>query len=372
MNNLSNKSVSIIGGGIFGCEIAIALDSVGISVNLFEMNSNFLIGASKNNQNRLHLGFHYPRDIKTGYQCVNGFDRFSKKYEKAIFKNFKNAYFISDKNSKTSVKDYYQFCKKLGVDYIKIKSNDFPLQVNGAQNGILCNEYVYDTEILRDLINKKIKKSRIKVFLNHRVQNAKKNLDKTFSVFSEDGSEIKSNFLINTTYSDINRITKKLNFPLQKNLYEYTVVPIVDLKLPSIGITIMDGPFTSLLPYGKTGKFLIYHVDKSVIKSEVNEILNLNWLYPNKSPFLEIDKRDYFYELINECSTFFPFIKSAKLMDFLEGPRMVLANKDHSDERPSLIQNYENQYFTVFSGKIDHSVLISEEFKAKILNLIKK
>ena len=41
MNNLSNKSVSIIGGGIFGCEIAIALDSVGISVNLFEMNSNF-------------------------------------------------------------------------------------------------------------------------------------------------------------------------------------------------------------------------------------------------------------------------------------------------------------------------------------------
>lgn len=118
MNNLSNKSVSIIGGGIFGCEIAIALDSVGISVNLFEMNSNFLIGASKNNQNRLHLGFHYPRDIKTGYQCVDGFDRFSKKYEKAIFKNFKNAYFISDKNSKTSVKDYYQFCKKLGVDYI--------------------------------------------------------------------------------------------------------------------------------------------------------------------------------------------------------------------------------------------------------------
>ena len=42
----------------------------------------------------------------------------------------------------------------------------------------------------------------------------------------------------------------------------------------------------------ETGNFLIYHVDKSVIKSEVSEILNLNWLYPNKSPFLEIDKRD--------------------------------------------------------------------------------
>ena len=133
----------------------------------------------------------------------------------------------------------------------------------------------------------------------------------------------------------------------------------------------MDGPFTSLLPYGKTGNFLIYHVDKSVIKSEVNEILDLNWLYPQKSPFVEIDKKDYFYELINACSIFFPFIKSAKLINFLEGPRMVLANKDHSDERPSLIQSYENSYFTVYSGKIDHSVLISEELKDKILNLIK-
>ena len=31
MNNLKNKNVSIIGGGIFGCEIAI-LDSVGIGL----------------------------------------------------------------------------------------------------------------------------------------------------------------------------------------------------------------------------------------------------------------------------------------------------------------------------------------------------
>ena len=61
------------------------------------MNSNLLIGASKNNQNRLHLGFHYPRDIKTGYQCIEGFDTFSKKYKMAIFKDFKNAYFISEK-----------------------------------------------------------------------------------------------------------------------------------------------------------------------------------------------------------------------------------------------------------------------------------
>ena len=34
-----------------------------------------------NNQNRLHLGFHYPRDIETGIQSIRGFDLFKNKYK---------------------------------------------------------------------------------------------------------------------------------------------------------------------------------------------------------------------------------------------------------------------------------------------------
>jgi len=53
-------------------------------------------------------------------------------------------------------------------------------------------------------------------------------------------------------------------------------------------------------------------------------------------------------------------LKNSKLIDFLEGPRMVLPRSDHSDARPSLITE-TNNYIEVFSGKIDHSIWVAEE-----------
>ena len=35
-------------------------------------------GASSNNTNRLHLGYHYPRDLNTAQQCKKGFELFLK------------------------------------------------------------------------------------------------------------------------------------------------------------------------------------------------------------------------------------------------------------------------------------------------------
>ena len=56
-------NIVVIGCGIFGAEIALKVSSMGLSVKVFEANDDILLGASMNNQNRLHLGFHYPRDI---------------------------------------------------------------------------------------------------------------------------------------------------------------------------------------------------------------------------------------------------------------------------------------------------------------------
>jgi len=361
------KKVAVIGGGIFGSEIALSLDKCGYEVSLFEMNKELLEGASKNNQNRLHLGFHYPRNIETGLQCVKGFQKFNNRYSDAIFKDFKNAYFISNYNSKVTIKEYLTFCKKLNIDFKKIKSTDFPVQILAADNGIVCKEYVYDTSLLKKIIKNKIKDTNINIFLNTKIENVKFIKDENFCIKLSNEELFYADILINTTYSDLNRLTNKLNYPIKKNLYEYTVVPIIELDIPKVGITIMDGPFTSILPYGKTNNFLLYHVDKSVIASEVSYMMNEAWLFKNSSPFSKMKKTKYFSEILNECSKFFPFLKFSKLVGFLEGPRMVLANKDDTDERPSFIQNYDNRYFTVFSGKIDHSVWVSEEIN-KLIN----
>ena len=55
----------IIGGGIFGCLVALELSYLKRKVIILEQNSSLMIGATLNNQNKLHLGYHYPRDLNT-------------------------------------------------------------------------------------------------------------------------------------------------------------------------------------------------------------------------------------------------------------------------------------------------------------------
>ena len=65
--------ISIFGGGIFGLTIFIFLRKKGFNCYLFEKEKRLLAGASTKNLNRVHLGYHYPRDKETVYQSKKGF-----------------------------------------------------------------------------------------------------------------------------------------------------------------------------------------------------------------------------------------------------------------------------------------------------------
>ena len=56
--------IAIIGAGFFGATAALKLSKYH-DVDLFEKKKDILNGASKINQFRFHLGFHYPRSKKT-------------------------------------------------------------------------------------------------------------------------------------------------------------------------------------------------------------------------------------------------------------------------------------------------------------------
>ena len=70
--------IAIIGAGFFGSTIALKL-SEHHTVHLYEKENNILNGASKVNQFRFHMGFHYPRsqrtikEIKSSYKLFLNF-----------------------------------------------------------------------------------------------------------------------------------------------------------------------------------------------------------------------------------------------------------------------------------------------------------
>jgi len=354
------KRVAVVGCGIFGASVALKLQSAGFDVVVFEKKNEILKGASLNNQNRLHLGFHYPRDDETAQQCIAGFQRFMDAYPESIASSFPNAYFIASEGSYTEPEDYIDFCSRNKLAYDLVTSSNFMVDVRGTSLGVLSKERVYDSKILAELIAKKISLKQIDLKLSSFVsalvyENGK-------YLLSVNGKQdLHFDAVVNCSYADINRLTSQLGYEVNSHQYEYTVVPIVKTNLPRVGITIMDGPFMTLLPFGKGADSLLYHVENTVIARETALHLNPDWLDESRNPFADIDENEFFFSMREKCAQYIPAVASAKLIGFLHRPRMVLAKKDDTDARPSLINRYGENYFTVFSGKIDHCMWVADD-----------
>jgi len=69
-------AAAVIGGGFFGCSLALALRARGERVTLLEREANLMVRASANNQARVHGGYHYPRSILTGLRSRLNYPRF--------------------------------------------------------------------------------------------------------------------------------------------------------------------------------------------------------------------------------------------------------------------------------------------------------
>lgn len=122
----------------------------------------------------------------------------------------------------------------------------------------------------------------------------------------------------------------------------------------------MDGPFMTVLPFGKSNEYLLYAVEGSVVARQTCELLPEEWLNPLTAPLANMDRAAHFEAMISSCARFVPSLSSAKVTGYLEGPRMVLARNDATDARPSLINSYSDRYVTVYSGKVDHSIWVAE------------
>lgn len=368
MNTRLNKiRVGIIGCGIFGSEVALLLSQSGFSVSVIESKEEILQGASGNNLNRVHVGFHYPRDLETAKQAYQCYDEFRKKYSSCVNADFLNSYFIANEGSLTSPDRFIEFCKQLGAPHKVVNSREFPLLVTGADDGIVCEESVYDFGSMRQLILEKFVEQGVQIITGNGVARLSKK-DDCYSIELSNGDAINADVVINTSYADINRLSNQIAIELDEMQYEYTVIPIIEAEMPRVGVTIMDGPFTSILPRGSSGEFLLYHVDHSVIASEVGYQINSDWLSPETGPFYKTNKLEYFSKMIELCSQFIPALKNAKLCGFLEGPRIVQSKKESTDARPSVVKfNNNDSYVSILSGKVDSSIWVARNIQSRLL-----
>lgn len=360
-------NVAVIGGGVFGSLTALELATAGHAVTLFERNQGLMEGASHNNQNRLHLGFHYPRDDETAQQCRRGFSRFLEEFSPCVLGNFTNAYFLASEGSLTTPAAFLAFCARHQLEHRAVDLAAFRPRVQGVDLGVLTGEVVYDSGLLRGLIANRLRRSRVLLRLGATIGGIARRGSLGFELALGGGRREVFDGVVNCTYAANNLLTQKLGHPVETRQYEYTAVAIISLDWPlPTGITILDGPFMTVLPFGRTGRYLLYHVRHMVIARDESPLLDPSWLDASTSPFAAVDKQAWFARLVESCGEFVPDLRGARLEGILQGPRMVLAGREDTDARPSIVTAHEPGYLTVFSGKIDHCVRAAEEVAATL------
>ena len=363
------SKVAVIGCGIFGATTALKLKSDGHDVTLFERLSAPLTGASHNNQNRLHLGFHYPRDSETARQSIRGISAFEAAFPECIVSGFPSAYFIAAQGSQTTPVNYLAFCDALGLKYRVIEPSQFEPKVQNAALGILTEEAVYDSALLRKHLHRCLREADLSVQFGTEAIAAKESWGQITLTLHDSKGDVRADtfdVVVNATYANISRLTGSLGLPLVERQYEYVVIPIIEAPFGRTGITVMDGNFMSVLPFGASNFHLLYHVEHSVIARSVGYHAEDAWLNMVTSPFSYFHAEALFQRMREAACQFVPALADARLVNVLRGTRVVLASRDDTDARPSIIEHPRPGYFSIFSGKVNHCLWVADEIAAAI------
>ena len=348
------KKIGIIGAGLFGITTYLLLKQKGYDCTLFEKNKNILSGASTNNLNRVHFGYHYPRDNETAKQSTKGYASFKKFYSSAIVEKFDNYYFIAN-SSKVSFRKYLNFCKKNKLKFKKVKLEKFSLKNKHLQGGIKVNEPIYDWKKIVQNISiklKSIKKNNIK--FNEEVK--KIIIDKKFTLKTNKNNYV-YDVIIDASYESSNRISSKIS-KNTKNIYQKVIVYEFILKnFKRMGLALMDGEFFSYLPKGESNKHILYHVKHSVLKSRISKEFPLKW---NSEKITKKQIEKSIYKILNHVNYYFPDLEIKLTKKYFISPRVFPINQEKTDKRVSKIIKIRKGYYKIFSAKVDHCVDIAK------------
>ncbi|MCI8892565.1 MAG: FAD-binding oxidoreductase [Eubacterium sp.] len=252
----------IIGAGLYGLYAALFCCQKGRKVIVLECDSAPFQRATWINQARVHQGYHYPRSISTAMRSAGYFERFHHDYDFCINREFEQIYATSGKYSWSDGKQFQDFCKAAHIPCEELHPGSY--FKNGMCDGVFrTREYTYDAAILRDYFLEQLANYPNAVRIEYGVRiNEIGTTGRLYHISTENGGAYESGFVLNAAYAGTNQILAMAGFEKFKIKYELCEIILCDVneKLKHLGFTVMDGPFFSIMPFGKTG----YHSLTSV------------------------------------------------------------------------------------------------------------
>lgn len=355
----------IIGAGLYGLYSALFSGQRNERILVLECDPTPFRRATYINQARVHQGYHYPRSISTAMKSAGYFERFNKDYDFCINREFNKIYAISNQYSWSDGKQFKDFCNAANIPCEELHPERF-FKKRMCDGAFLTREYTYDAMILKNyLLEKLTPLKNVQIKYGITIKGIEK-LQDTYAIYTDYG-QYKTGFLLNATYAGTNQILAMVGYEKFGIKYELCEIILCDVndKLKQYGFTVMDGPFFSIMPFGKTGLHSLTSVTFTPHITSYESV-----------PTFDCQKRSngfcstFRLGNCNDCSakpeTAFPYMEnlakkylrdefSFTYKNSLFSMKPILVSSEIDDSRPTVIRTYSKNptFVGVLSGKIN-------------------
>ena len=354
----------IFGAGAFGLHAATLLLAKGLRVAIVDVADRPLTRASLINQARVHNGYHYPRSAYTALRSAHYYDRFVRDFPRAINRQFRAMYAIAAEGTYASAADFERFCSTVGVPARRVDDSGLflPGSVEAAYE---TDEYGFDAPALRAALLARLQEHEhhLEWFMNDSVARGWRD-GESWRMQLRSGALLEGGGIVNATYAGTNALLT--SFGLEPVSFKYELCEVVLVEAPAqdrLAITVMDGPFFSLMPFGHSGLHTLTSVDYTP-RAVSREILpTFSCQERNSScrphaledcgtcPVRPASSYPYMQALANR---FLRLASRVRKVESLNSMKVVIRNAEVDDARPTLVRVSSERplFITLFGGKI--------------------
>jgi hypothetical protein len=367
----------IIGGGIFGVYASVYLAQRKLKVCLIEKEEVLLKKASIVNQARLHAGYHYPRSIGTALIADEFKVRFTKEHEKFINFKFEKYYAIDRFGSFTDSAQFKRFCDTLHIKAEPIKHHSLINSLRIEQL-FLTEEYSFDPMLIASYYEEKVTRlPGVDIMMKTHLVEAYSDSDTwiatTENLVTHDRKQVQAQVVINATYCGTNTINKLFHIRPIKLMHEITEMAMVTApKIQHMGLTIMDGHFVSIMPYGLSGMLSLSSVTYTHHKVSYEDEPTFDCQQVNKEcrsdlvsicNLCEARPKTNQYKMMCQIKQYLSDEVDIHYSHSMYTIKAKLQSSFIDDGRPTEISKFNNKpdYYCLFAGKIN-SIYEIEKF----------
>lgn len=344
----------IIGGGFYGCSLALFLKSVSNDILIVEADAKLMNRASRVNQARVHTGFHYPRSVLTAARSMVLHRRFLNDFPDAVVANFKMLYAIARRRSRVSAKRFHRMFVDMGAPIAPASASEQALFDPSAIEAVfVCGEYAFDYSVLRAHMADRLERCGIDLQLNSEVTTITEMANHVM-VRLVDGREIAARHVFNVAYAGVNPILRSGGLPEAHLKHELAEIALVrpPEQLAGYGVTIMDGPFLSIMPYPSEKLYSLTHVRYTPHASWISRAADRS----AHAMAREVEWQSRCRHMLLDGARYLPCLATSEWVRSIYDVKTVLLKNEGDDGRPILYQRLppHSRVTSVLGGKIDN------------------